>query len=644
MTERQGSRVFTLVEPCVTEQLVDRPNLGCAMLLAACREQDIPSAFVAGQSAVLRLLTDLDPETPIGDETPLKVVHKLYRTVLDEGGPRAHLSGTAVAQLQVVYLLVMRRLMADLESGAEVAVPLVDDYVRRIVATGCDAVGFSLQRGFDSFTREVRRRLRDDHGLAIIAGGPQITRVDPGDYAEVLRRESIDYLVTGPGELALPRLLTALADGSGLDAIPNVYRSAGDRVAGFAETVRLDLDRLPFPDFSDVDFGSLVAPERVLPLETARGCTWDKCAFCDHNAGPAQRYAAWSVERVVETLAYLRTTYGCHEFALHDLELPPGRARRLSRAISAAGLDDIGLGALARFSPGYRDAALWEEMRAAGFALIEWGLESGCQRTLDAMRKGTKVEVASEVLHAAATAGIANECFVMFGFPGETEEEARETIDFLRRHRAFITRTMLDVLDVQPHSPLGRDPAQWGVSVDESTLHFQVDEGIGPERAHVLARGLVSQETFDPARFSSEPVRSIAKINAARVVHGMLRTHRLLSWPEVDEAVADGRADEVFPVILGELGHTDGPREWRPVLATETPVVNLRTPRPRRPLDRDEARAFALADGSRSIAGIAAAGDVAGSASGKAMVCFVLDAVRGGLGLAFGRRWAPLRR
>ena len=310
------------------------------------------------------------------------------------------------------------------------------------------------------------------------------------------------------------------------------------------------------------------------------------------------------------------------------------RARRLSRAIIAAGLDDIGVGALARFTPAYRSRALWEEMRAAGFAVMEWGLESACQDLLDSMRKGTRVETAADVLEAAAAAGVANEVFVMFGFPGETEERAKQTVGFLREHRDHITRTMIDVLDVYPDSPLGRDPELWGVDLDDGAV--SMSEGMGLERARVLATGLVGQEAFDPRRFSSEPVRSIAKVNAARQVHGMLRTHGLMTRAQVVDALGSGRGAEVYPVVLGELSGPRGGGEWSPVAADETPVMNLRASPPRKRLTGAEADAFRLADGTRSFDEITTAGDVVAERRR-----FVADALDSGRALAFARRWEP---
>ena len=628
-------RGLALVEPFVLDQLVDRPNLGCAMLVAACREQGLPVTFIGGQPDILAFLARLDPATPIGGDTPVALFRELYDAAIGQRGPRPHFSGTAVARLQVVYLLIMRALTAELEAGADCSVPLVEHVVGRIALTGCAAVGFSLQGGFEPLAREIRRRLRDDLGFTVIAGGPLVSRLVPAAREAALRREHIDYLVTGPAEGSLPRLLRRLEAQERPSDVRNVFFLEDGAVAGVEETVHQDLDALPAPDFSDVDFAGLAAPETILPLETARGCTWNRCAFCDHHTGPTERYSAWSIARVVEILAHLREACDCHEFALHDLELPARRAVQLSEAITEAGLDDIRLTALARFTAGYAKPAVWETMRRAGFTMIEWGLESGCQRTLDAMRKGSRLSQASTVLRMAAEAGVANECFVLFGFPGETREEAEETFTFLRDHRAFISLLAIAALDVLPGAALGRDPAHWGLRETDHGM-WEAEEGVGPQGAKALVTRLASQQEFDPGRFSGEPVRSVAKINASRILYGLLRSHRFLT-PEAVAALPDERRlTDVFPLVLGSVHDGAAGAEWRPVTSAETPVVNLRAPCPPRILGDEELAAFELADGTRSLAGVC--GDGAGTAVRRR---FVEAAVGEGLALAFGRRWEP---
>ena len=635
MSVDAAHRPFVLVEPMVLDQLVDRPHLGCAMLVAACRAEAWPVAFVAGQPDLLAHLIGLDPCTPIGGGTPIPRLRQLHEAVMDRRGPRPYYTGTVVAQLHVAYALVMRAIVDALEHDGPCPVPIVDRIVERIVATGSQVVGFSQQGRFDPLTREIRRRVHEDLGLTTIAGGPLISGLDPAEREVTLRREFIDFLVTGPAEWSLPRLLERLEAGELPDDVPNVYYLQGANLAGREETVRQDLDALPMPDFSDVDFASLAAPETILPLETARGCTWDRCAFCDHNTGPTERYATWSIPRVVETIRHLRTAYRCHEFVLHDLEVPARRALQLSEALLDAGLDDLGLTASARFTSGYDKPGIWKTMRRAGFTMIEWGLESGCQHTLDAMAKGTTVARASSVLRRAAEAGIANLCFVLFGFPGESAEDAEETFGFLREHRAWISLVAVASLDVLPGAPLGRDPERWGMQVaDDGT--WTAAEGVELETAKTLVTRLQSEQQFDPRRFSDEPVRSVAKINASRVLYGLLRSHRLSAPRLPGVAAADRGPEGVVPVVLGEVRQTDAGMEWHPVAWGETPLINLRAPRPPRLVDAEESAAFRLADGTRSLEEVCGSGPAA-----SIRRQFVEDAVRDGLALAFGRRWEP---
>jgi hypothetical protein len=68
------------------------------------------------------------------------------------------------------------------------------------------------------------------------------------------------------------------------------------------------------------------------------------------------------------------------------------------------------------------------------------------------------------VIHDAAEAGIAVSVMNFLGFPGETGEEARETIEFLRANRASITSFALGRFRMSEFSPVQREPATFGVA------------------------------------------------------------------------------------------------------------------------------------------------------------------------------------
>ena len=62
--------------------------------------------------------------------------------------------------------------------------------------------------------------------------------------------------------------------------------------------------------------------------------------------------------------------------------------------------------------------ALLEKAARAGCCWISWGMESGSQKLLDIMRKGTEVKTSAEVIKTASSFGISNLLMMIFGAPG----------------------------------------------------------------------------------------------------------------------------------------------------------------------------------------------------------------------------------
>ena len=84
------------------------------------------------------------------------------------------------------------------------------------------------------------------------------------------------------------------------------------------------------------------------------------------------------------------------------------------------------------------DPPLLETARRGGCAMILYGLESASQRVMDFMVKGTQLPVIDRVLRQSHEAGIWNHTFFFFGFPGETLDDAQQTVNFLYEHKQHI--------------------------------------------------------------------------------------------------------------------------------------------------------------------------------------------------------------
>jgi hypothetical protein len=94
------------------------------------------------------------------------------------------------------------------------------------------------------------------------------------------------------------------------------------------------------------------------------------------------------------------------------------------------------------------DRATLGAARRAGLVRLTTGLESGSQRLLDAMKKGTELSVTSKFLHDAAEARISVRVTMIHGYPGETTEDVFATARFLEQHAGVIDRVMLNRFQV----------------------------------------------------------------------------------------------------------------------------------------------------------------------------------------------------
>jgi anaerobic magnesium-protoporphyrin IX monomethyl ester cyclase len=262
---------------------------------------------------------------------------------------------------------------------------------------------------------------------------------DASDHPAIYLDGGADIVVTGEGEVTLVELLDTLTgkrQGS-LDAVDGLCRrnEHGEMVRTRPREIIRDLDSLPFPawDLVDVERYRAVWQSRhgyySMNLVTTRGCPYH-CNWC---AKPiyGQRYSARSPEQVADELQWLKNHFAPdHVWVADDIfGLKPGWLARFADAIESRGAG-IPFRCLLR-----ADQVTPECARDLGRAHCRtaWiGAESGSQRVLDAMEKGTRVDqivAATRLLHAE---GIEVGFFLQFGYPGETREDIEKTLEMVR--------------------------------------------------------------------------------------------------------------------------------------------------------------------------------------------------------------------
>ena len=269
-------------------------------------------------------------------------------------------------------------------------------------------------------------------GITTIVAGADAT-----DHPVTYLDRGASVVVTGEGEVTLVQVLETLARSGPLSEVDGLcLRDADGRVVKTKpRAIIRQLDLLPFPAWDLVDVEKYRATWRShhgyfsMNLVTTRGCPYH-CNWC---AKPiyGQRYTARSPEHVVEEMAWLKRTFHPDHLWIADdiFGLKPGWIERFAALVQERDAATP-FKCLLRADQVTADVA--RALHAAGCQTAWLGAESGSQRILDAMEKGTRVDQIASATRLLHDAGVDVGFFLQFGYPGETRDDIERTRDMVR--------------------------------------------------------------------------------------------------------------------------------------------------------------------------------------------------------------------
>jgi anaerobic magnesium-protoporphyrin IX monomethyl ester cyclase len=284
-------------------------------------------------------------------------------------------------------------------------------------------------------------------GCVVIVAGADMT-----DHAEKYLQQGADYVLTGEGEETLGELITYLerqitplysmerglgGEDAELYRIQSLaYRHEGRVVKTPPRPVIRKLDDLPFPAWELVDhekYRKIWLDHHgyySLNMVTTRGCPFH-CNWC---AKPiwGQRYNVRSAKNVVEEMAWLKANFQPdHIWFMDDIMGIQDRwIEEFATELDNRNLH-IPFKSLNRVDLLLRGQTI-PALARAGAKIVWVGAESGSQKILDAMDKGTTVEQIYEARHKLREHGVKVAFFLQFGYPGETREDIELTLKMLR--------------------------------------------------------------------------------------------------------------------------------------------------------------------------------------------------------------------
>ncbi|HEX8183486.1 MAG TPA: radical SAM protein, partial [Blastocatellia bacterium] len=257
----------------------------------------------------------------------------------------------------------------------------------------------------------------------IVVGGYLYT-TDPKMFLSL----DADVFVVGEGEARLPEVVIRLRDNKPLDDVPGIYFQDEGKLRYTGPAEQLAMSELPPIDWSladriDPPISFADAPVQAW-VETQRGCVF-KCEFCSYRtlANPEMMSIDAAAHRIVEAGRAAKNGY--IYLADATATFPRKRWQQVMERVIEQGGSRRPIWSYARVTDINDELAA--VMSKAGMKHVFIGQDSGDQRILDAMKKGTRLEHVRPAIEALGKHGMKASLSFIHGFPGETLESIENT-------------------------------------------------------------------------------------------------------------------------------------------------------------------------------------------------------------------------
>lgn len=333
--------------------------------------------------------------------------------------------------------------------------------------------------------------------LKIIIVGDHITYLP----LEIFENSNVDYAITGGDyDFVVTNLLNHIYKGEDLESgiywrsedknikvkpkNINTLKKNGRIYNSGPASLRHNLDTLPFVD-RDLTKWYLYAYEngnyKYTPgtyMYSGRDCWWNRCTFCvwDQTIYPRGSYRSFSAERLFDEIKHVVDNYKVKEIFddAGTFFIGPKLKKFCELMIESGYSKKVVMGCNMRFNALTQE--YYDLMGKANFRFILYGMESGNQKTLDKLDKGTKEADAINGPRMAKKAGLEPHATIMLGYPWETYEDAKRTIEIAKYafKKGYYDTMQATIVIPYPGTPLYKECKEKGWLLTENYEDFDM--------------------------------------------------------------------------------------------------------------------------------------------------------------------------
>lgn len=332
---------------------------------------------------------------------------------------------------------------------------MFDELLKQITRTKPDFVAFSIVYSSQAFYAYALIKALDSLKIKTIVGGPAVNSRLAGIAGKVLGNE-VELL---------------------------------EYIAGY-DLKHDELNCDAVLDFSEYDLKNYFTPEPVIPIKTVSTCYYRQCAFCTHYNN--QSYLEFDLDNIKETIEKaIKKSKARHFFFIDDM-IHKKRLLDIAKMVKPLKINwACQLKPIAEL-----DKPTLKILRESGLSMIMWGIESGSDRILKLIRKGTNIKDIQTVLQDSHASGIKNIAYIIFGFPTETKEEFIETIEFLKTNDEYIDLVSTSIFGLQKGTYIYNNPEKYCITkireskrtILEPKIDYELSSGLSNEEAKKMRK------------------------------------------------------------------------------------------------------------------------------------------------------------
>lgn len=348
-------------------------------------------------------------------------------------------------------------------------------YIDKIRQSGPKVVGCSCFGASIELTKIFLEDMRRFYPyFKHIIGGPEVAAFMK-NANELISKEYIDAICLEEGEISLVKYFRAIEEDNGIPVPGIIYKRDGTVIREDPCVYIKKLDQLPFPDFRDFNLNHY-RNSKVLPSYATRGCI-NKCIYCSaRNFMKPFRFR--SGERMFEEVKYLKGLYPELKYIRMADNISNGNIRELESFCDLMIEANLGLkwnleNAVIRKE---MRTPLYRKLKRAGCTLLGYGMETPSLSLLQKVGKilAKDVDVA-KVLKEGKKAGLYISVNVMFGLPGETDEDFDYLLRWLKKNKKAFDMINPSIIfcEFYPGSLVNEQPEKYGIDLSKGTLFWE---------------------------------------------------------------------------------------------------------------------------------------------------------------------------